>query len=216
MSRAPITRGAEAPTTRDVPKPETHGHIPRSMTPSDDLYGEEPCGAPIPGVSRTPTARGAYGLPPGSVTPPLEWPYGEDCGAPLPGVSRAPTARGVPGITPQYLSGPGALDYDDAERAQQKCFRDLERQMADAAQEAAESEMPREHEYLGKEADWDRHFKDSEDRRCATLTRQPVPLLHWPKTCWDCRQSELNLSLNTNATCPFYTCLVYLKCLVYL
>ena len=106
--------------------------------------------------------------------------------APLPGVSRAPTARGGPGITPRYPSGPGALDYDDAEQARQERFGDLERQMADAAQEAAESEMRREHEYLEKEtgrdhqfaekqAERDRQFEDSEARRDATLVRQPVP-----------------------------------------
>jgi hypothetical protein len=58
--------------------------------------------------------------------------------------------------------------------------------MADAAQEAAESEMRREHEYLEKETDRDhqfaegqtereRQFEDSEARRNATLARQPVP-----------------------------------------
>jgi hypothetical protein len=58
--------------------------------------------------------------------------------------------------------------------------------MGDAAQEAAESEMRREHEYLGKEADRDhrfadkqaerdRRFEESEARRDATLARQPVP-----------------------------------------
>ena len=58
--------------------------------------------------------------------------------------------------------------------------------MADMAQEAAESEMHREHEYLGKEtdrdrqfadkqADRDRQFEEREARRGATLARQPLP-----------------------------------------
>jgi hypothetical protein len=33
--------------------------------------------------------------------------------------------------------------------------------MADTVQEAAESEMRREHEYLGNEAEWDRQFGES-------------------------------------------------------
>jgi hypothetical protein len=179
---------SRVPTARGVPEPGTYGHIPPGSvtTPSEGAYGEER-GAPLPGVSRAPTGRGVpepgtYG----HIPPPSEEPYGEERGAPLPGVSRAPTARGAPGITPRYPSGPGALDYDDAERARQERFGDLERQMADAAQEAAESEMRREHEYLGKEAERDhqfdekqaerdRQFEDSEARRDATLARQPVP-----------------------------------------
>ena len=184
VSRAPTTRDADAPgapAARDVPEPETYGHIPpASMTPSEE-YGEEPRGASLPGVSRVPTARGVpepgtYGhIPPGSVTPPSE-PYGEDedRDAPLPGVSRAPTARG-PGITPRYPSGPGALDYDDAERAREERFGDLERQMVDAAQEAAESELRRDHQFSEKEAERDRQFEESQERRYATLARQPVP-----------------------------------------
>lgn len=182
VSRAPTTRDAEAPgapTTRDVPEPETYGHIPPASVTSSEMYGEEPRGAPLPGVSRVPTARGVpepgtYGhIPPGSVTPPSE-PYGEDRDAPLPGVSRAPTARG-PGITPRYPSGPGALDYDDAERAREERFGDLERQMVDAAQEAAESEMRRDHQFSEKQAERDRQFEESQARRYATLARQPLP-----------------------------------------
>jgi hypothetical protein len=217
VSRAPTTRGAgpgvsRAPTTRGVPEPEAYGHIPPGSvtSPSEpygeeprdaygeeprDAYGEEPRDAPVPGVSRAPTAKGApepgtyRHIPPGSLTS-SEVPYGEEPrGAPLPGVSRAPTARDVPGVTPRYPSGPGALDYDDAERARQERFGDLERQMADTAQDAAESEMRREHEFLEKETDRDRQFaekqaerdrqfEDSEARRdevFSTLVRQPVP-----------------------------------------
>ena len=184
---APLTRDADA---GGFPEPVSSGHIPPgSMTPSEEQYGEDLRGAPVPGVSRAPTTRGApepgtYGhIPPGSMTQPSEEPYGEDRGAPLPGVSRAPTARSGPGITPRYPSGPGALDYHDAERARQERFGDLERQMADAAQDAAESEMRREHEFQGKEAERDHKFAEKQaerDRqfeagRDATLARQPVP-----------------------------------------
>jgi hypothetical protein len=190
VSRAPTTRGAEP---SGIPEPETSGHIPPGSLTSEDMY--DPRDAPLPGVSRAPTGRGAptpgayepgtYGhIPPGSVTQPSEEPYGEERGAPLPGVSRAPTSRGVPGFIPRYPSGPGALDFDDAERARQERFGDLERQMADATQDVAESEMRREHEYQEKEAERDhqfaekqaerdRQFGDSEARRDATLARQP-------------------------------------------
>jgi hypothetical protein len=58
--------------------------------------------------------------------------------------------------------------------------------MADVVQKAAESEMCREHEYLGneaqrdhqfteKQAEWDHQFGESEARRGVTLTQQPVP-----------------------------------------
>ena len=188
VSRAPTTRGADP---SGIPEPETQGHIPPGSLTSEDMYGEDPRGAPLPGLSRAPTGRGAhepgaYGHIPGSVTQPSEGLYGEERGAPLPGVSRAPTSRGVPGFTPRYPSGPGPLDFDDAERARQERFGDLERQMADATQDVAESEMRREHEYLEKEAERDhrfaekqaerdRQFEDSETRRDATLARQPVP-----------------------------------------
>ena len=184
---APGEESRGAPKDADisgVPEPETRGHIPpASLTPSEE-YGEESRdapipGLPVPGVSRAPTARGAPGpgayghIPPGSVTEPSE-PYGEDRGAPLPGVPRAATARG-PGITPRYPSGPGALDYDDAEQARQERFGDLERQMVDAAQDAAESEMRRDHQFAEKQAERDRQFEDSEARRDATFARHPVP-----------------------------------------
>jgi hypothetical protein len=71
-----------------------------------------------------------------------------------------------------------------AKQARQEHFGDLERQIADAVQEAAESEVHREHEYLWKEAKQDHQFTDkkaerdcqfeeSEARRDATLVWQP-------------------------------------------
>ncbi len=192
---APSEGARGAPTVpSEEPRgaPTVPGEEPRG---APTVPSEEPRGAPGPDVSGAPT-RGVlepetYGhIPPRSVTTPSEEPYGEEPrDAPLPGVSRAPTARAAPGITPRYPSGPGALDYDDAERARHERFGEVERQLADAAQEAAESEMRREHEFLDKEADRDRQFagkqaerdrqfEDSEARRdelVSTLARQPVP-----------------------------------------
>lgn len=148
---APGPEVSRAPTTRSIPEPETHGHIPfsRSLTPTEE---------------------------------------GESRGAPVPGVSRAPT-RGIPDVIPRFPSGPGALAYDDAERARQERFGEIERQLADVTQEAAESEMRREHDFQEKETDrdhqfaekqaeWDRQFGEGEARRdqlLPTLARQPVP-----------------------------------------
>ena len=144
---------SRAPTTRSIPEPDTYGHIPRSLTPTEEGFGEEPRDAPVPGLSR------------------------------------APTTRGIPDVIPRFPSGPGALAYDDAERARQERFGDIERQLADVTQEAVESEMRREHDFQEKEAErdhrfaekqaeWDRQFGEGEGRRdgvLPTLARQPVP-----------------------------------------
>ena len=143
---------SRVPTTRSIPEPETYGHIPRSLSPTEES-GEEPRDAPVPGLSR------------------------------------APTTRGIPDVIPRFPSGPGPLGYDDAERARQERFGDIERQLADVTQEAVESEMRREHDFQEKEAErdhrfaekqaeWDRQFGEGEGRRdgvLPTLARQPVP-----------------------------------------
>ena len=142
-----------APTGRDVPVPETYGHIvPRSLTTASDAYGEEPRDAPVPGVSRAPT-----------------------------------TGRGAP--VPRFPSGPGGLDYDDAEQARQDRFGEIAQHLAEVTQGAEESETRREHEFQDREAErdqrfaekqaeWDRQHQEREARRdqvLPTLARQPVP-----------------------------------------
>ena len=194
---APGSGLSRAPTGRGAPTPGTYGHIsPRSVTPAttEGAFGEDPRGAPGPGLSRAPTTRGAPGVPrdatgreipvpetyghivPRSVTTPTE--FGEEPrGAPIPGVSRAPTtARGGPEV-PRFPSGPGALEYDDAERARQERFGDIARQLADVTQDAEESEMRREHDFQEKQAERDQKFAEKQaewDRRLQdTLGRQP-------------------------------------------
>jgi hypothetical protein len=54
-----------------------------------------------------------------------------------PGVSRAPTTRGIPDVIPCFPSGPDALDYDEAEQAQQECFEQIERQLPGVTQDVA-------------------------------------------------------------------------------
>ena len=99
---------------------------------------------------------------------------------------RAPTTRGVRNVTPRFPSGPDRLDYDDAERARYNRFGEIERQLADVMQDAAESEMRREHEFrereaerdhqfAEKQAEQDRQFKKSAGRDEMALTRAPQP-----------------------------------------
>jgi len=83
-------------------------------------------------------------------------PGGVPRGVPTPGVSRAATARTVP----RYPSGPGGLEYDDAERARQERFGEVERDLADLTQDAAEAEMRREHEFQEREAERERQFAE--------------------------------------------------------
>ena len=104
--------------------------------------------------------------------------------APVPGLS-----RNVPDITPRFRSGPGKLEYDDAERERHEPFGEIRRQLADGTKDAAEAEMRREHEFQEKEAERDRQFAERQaerDRRfeenearreelLSRLARQPVP-----------------------------------------
>jgi hypothetical protein len=139
----------------EIPEPETYGHIP-SVTEEEEPYeaprsptlpGDVPRGAPTPGLSRAPTTRGVPG-------------------APIPGVSRAPTTRDIPrGAIPRVPSGPGRLDYDDAEQARQERFGEIEHQLADLTQDAAEAEMRRDHEFREKEAERDRQFAEKQAER---------------------------------------------------
>jgi hypothetical protein len=143
-------------------------------------------------VSRAPTTKSipepeTWGHIPRSVT---EDDFGEEPrdaqeprGAPGPGV---PTTRGIPDVIPRFPSGPGPLQYDDAERARQERFGEIERQLADVTQEAVESEMRREHDFQEREAqrdhrfadrqaDWDRQFGEGEARRDQLLPTLPRP-----------------------------------------
>jgi len=202
----------------EIPEPGTYGHI-RSLTPpSEEAPGELPRDAPAPEVSRVPTQPVPPSIPrsapvPGeipepesyghirdrSVTPPSEEAPGEvprdvpgypiAPGPPVPRApTRAPTTRGVPDFT-RAPSGPGRLDYDDAERDRHERFGEIERQLADATQGASEAEMRREHDFQEKEAERERQFAEAqverirqfEDERARTedllsaLSRQPVP-----------------------------------------
>ena len=145
-------RGAPEPREGEIPEPATWGHIrPESSTqPSEGDFGEFPRGAPGPDFPR---------------------------GAPGPEVSRAPTTRGAPRVGPRIPSGPDRLEYDDAERARYDRFAEMERQLADATQDAAEAEMRREHDFDEREAERARRFEENEARRnqlLSTLPRQPV------------------------------------------
>ena len=165
------------------------------MTPTTEgSFGEEPRGAPGPGVSHAPTTRRTSGVSrnptgrdipvpetsghmvPRSVTTPTEFDE-EPRGAPIPGVSCAPTIARSGSEVPRFPSGPVALEHDDAERARQERFGEITRQLADVAQDAEESEIRREHdmkeaerdhEFAEMQAEWDRHSQD-------TLARQPGP-----------------------------------------
>ncbi|KAH9993287.1 hypothetical protein BJV74DRAFT_884401 [Russula compacta] len=180
-----------APTTRGVPEPETQGRIrPRSLTPSlEESLGEIPRGipdmdVPVPGA---PTTRGVpepetqghiRAMTPSSEGLPPEEARELSRDAPVPGLSRAPTARDGPDVTPRLPSGPGRLDYDDAERERHERFGEIERQLADVTQGAAEAEMRREHDFQEKEAERERQFAETQARReelLSTLARQPVP-----------------------------------------
>jgi hypothetical protein len=125
---------------------------------------------------------------PESSTPPSEEEAGEfPRGFPGSGFPRDPTARGLPGVAPRVPSGPGGLEYDDAERERHERFGEIERRLADTTQDAAESEMRREHDFQDREAARDRHFAEKEagrDRQFeenegrrrempSTLARQP-------------------------------------------
>ena len=79
--------------------------------------------------------------------------------------SVARTSRSTPRTVHCFPSGPGGLDYGDAERAQQECFGELERQLTDMTQDAAEAEMHHDHNFHDREAGRDRHFGDNESRR---------------------------------------------------
>jgi hypothetical protein len=121
-----------------------------------------------------------------SSTAPSEEEFPRDApGAELP---RAPTTRGVRDVTPRFPSGPDRLDYDDAERARHDRFGEIERQLADVTQDAAESEMRREHEFREREAERDREFAEKQaerdrqfeagagrDEMVPTLAPQPPP-----------------------------------------
>lgn len=218
MSRAPTTRGAPGDMPRGAPgemplgapgeMPRgAPGEMPRGApgemprgAPGDmrGAPGEMPRGAPgeVPrGASETelgeipePETRGH--IRPESSTPPSEEEPGEfPRGIPGPEWSRAPTARGVPGVAPRVPSGPGGLEYDDAERERHERFGEIERRLADATQDAAESEMRRDFDFQEREAARDRHFAEKEagrDRQFgenearrkdmpSTLARQPLP-----------------------------------------
>ena len=138
-------RSATASDVLPIPEPQTRGHIPPgSVTPPSETYE----------VPRSPTISGEELRD--APAPP---------GARIPGVSRAPTARTIPRTGPRFPSGPGDLGYDDAERARHERFGEIERQLADITQDAAEAEMRRDHEFQEKEADRDRQFGQNEFRR---------------------------------------------------
>ena len=134
-----------------IPEPQTYGHIVPGTpsepyeVPRSPTYSdeEEPRDAPTPPGLRTPG----------------------------PGVSRAPTTRSTPRTVRRFPSGPGGLEYDDAERARQERFGELERQLADITQDAAEAELRRDHDFQDREADRDRHFDANESRREADAKR---------------------------------------------
>ncbi|KAH9169357.1 hypothetical protein EDB89DRAFT_2073048 [Lactarius sanguifluus] len=76
----------------------------------------------------------------------------------------------------RFPSGPGELGYDDAERARQERFGEIERQLADITQDAAEAELRRDHDFHEREgerghlfaegqADRAHQFDDHESRR---------------------------------------------------
>ena len=202
----PLSRGGAppspslAPTGRGAPVPATHGRIsPRSVTPatSEEAFGEDPRGVPGPGVSGDPTGRDipvpetSGNMVSKSVTTPTE--FGEEPrGAPIPGMSRASTtARGGPEV-PRFPSGPGALEYDDAERARQERSGEIARQLADETQGAEESEMRPEHDFQEKQAErdqklaekqteWDRRFQDTVAHYSLPGSASPEEMLEMPE-----------------------------------
>ena len=165
-----------------IPEPQTRGHIvpaspsepyevPRSPTYSDDGYGgpREGYGGPRDEYGRPRDDYGGprddYGGPRDDYEGSRDAPTPPGARTPGPGVSRAPTTRSTPRTVRRYPSGPGGLEYDDAERARHERFVELERQLADITQDAAEAELRRDHEFQDKEADRDRHFGANESRR---------------------------------------------------
>ena len=106
-------------------------------------------------VPRSPTISGEE--PRDAPTPPG--------GARSAGVSRAPTSRTTPRTLHRFPSGPGDLGYDDAERARFERFGEIERQIADISQDAAEAELRRDHEFHEREGDRSRQFEQNEFRR---------------------------------------------------
>jgi len=174
-----MPRGAPGEMPRGAP-----GEMPRGAP------GEVPRGASESELGEIPEPETRGHIRPESLTPPSEEEPGEfPRGVPGPEWSRAPTARGVPGAAPRVPSGPGGLEYDDAERERHERFGEIERRLADATQDAAESEMRREYDFQEREAARDRHFAekeagrdrqfgDNEARRKempSTLARQPAP-----------------------------------------
>lgn len=155
-AHSPYARSETISDVLPIPEPDTRGHIrPRSETPPSEPYE----------VPRSPTISGE-GLR-DAPTPP---------GARIPGVSRAPTTRPIPRTVRRFPSGPGDLGYDDAERARQERFGEIERQLADITQDAAEAELRRDHDFQEREserghlfselqADHARQFDDNEFRR---------------------------------------------------
>jgi hypothetical protein len=170
---APYGRSETVPSVLPIPEPATYGHIaPGSMSPRSGPPFEVPR-SETPPYSEEEEPRDGPAVPPGARTP-------------GPGVSRAATSRSTPRTVRRFPSGPGDLGYDDAERARHERFAELERQLADIAQDAAEAEVRRDHDYHDKEEDRDRHFGDNESRREAharqlmdemssILGRGPVP-----------------------------------------
>ena len=59
--------------------------------------------------------------------------------------SVARTSWSTPRTVHRFPSGPGGLDYGDAERARQECFGELEHKLTDMTQDAAEAEMHHDH-----------------------------------------------------------------------
>ncbi|TFY80506.1 hypothetical protein EWM64_g3507 [Hericium alpestre] len=81
---------------------------------------------------------------------------------------RSPSARQVPAPQSpraQHPSGPGDLSYEDAERARQERFGEVEQQLVQTARAAEEAEDKREHEFRMNEEDRERIFAENEQRR---------------------------------------------------
>ena len=79
--------------------------------------------------------------------------------------SVARTSWSTPRTVHRFPSGPGGLDYGDAERARQECFGELEHKLTDMTQDAAEAEMRHDHDFHDREVGRDRHFGDNESRK---------------------------------------------------
>jgi hypothetical protein len=160
---APYARSGTVSDVIPIPEPQTRGHI-TGTPPYQDPYG-------------VPRSQDPYGVP-RSQTPPYSddeprdgsIPRGASPGASIPrgatpGVSRVPTSRTAPRTVRRYPSGPGALDYDDAEQARQERFGEIERQFADITLDAAEAEQLRDRDFRDREMDRERHFGENEARR---------------------------------------------------